>query len=88
MTDIRNAIEQVLRLDIRSVRKRQLDREREAKGEECARHRFSLDRLNIIFTICKDKGSVMLVEEDKREHLGIAGSSKEGEGEGEAEADE
>ena len=75
----------MLRLDIRSVRKRQLDRERETKGEECVRHRFSLDKLNIVFTICKEKGSILLVEEDKREHLGIAGSGSGAGGEGEAE---
>ena len=72
----------MLRLDIRSVRKRQLDREREVKGEECVRHRFSLDRLNVIFTIANQKGSVLVVEEDKREHLGISthGAPEEVEG--------
>jgi hypothetical protein len=73
--DIKSAIEQVLILDIRSVRKRKKDRIRDHHDEEKEemkedegpeRHRFAIDVLNVVFTVVNEVVNVVCVELDTK----------------------
>jgi len=77
--DIRSAIEQVLILDIRSIRRRKTDKVRESNSTNVSisenrnekdenqpeQHRFAIDVLNVVFIVVHNVAHIIAVELDK-----------------------